>query len=231
MKITHIEHSGFCVELTDTVLIFDWYTGKLPEFPQEKELYVFSSHFHGDHYGSCIWTLAAGYPRVHYILSQDTRRLAKRDAPQTPALFVGPHETHQLGAVLIQTLRSTDEGVAFLVKAEGKLIYHAGDLNLWYWEGEADDFNHAQIRDYQAEILRLKSLLDGAALDVAFHPLDPRLEGHAADGLSFFLEHLACRELFPMHYWTQKGVAVSLTQQPPLSEADCHYHFEDSCLL
>ena len=31
MKITHIYHSGFVIELERTVLIFDWYEGDLPE--------------------------------------------------------------------------------------------------------------------------------------------------------------------------------------------------------
>ena len=39
----------------------------------------------------------------------------------------------------IRTLRSTDEGVAFVVHYAGKTIYHAGDLNWWHWEGEPDE--------------------------------------------------------------------------------------------
>ena len=49
------------------------------------------------------------------------------------------------GAVRIRTLKSTDEGVAFLVEAEGKSIYHAGDLNWWYWEGEPLSWNLSLI--------------------------------------------------------------------------------------
>ncbi len=40
----------------------------------------------------------------------------------------------------IRTLRSTDEGVAFVVHYAGKTIYHAGDLNWWHWKkGEPDE--------------------------------------------------------------------------------------------
>lgn len=40
MKVTFIEHSGFCVELDRTVLLFDYYKGAFPEIPKDKELYV-----------------------------------------------------------------------------------------------------------------------------------------------------------------------------------------------
>ena len=33
-------------------------------------------------------------------------------------------------------MKSTDEGVAFIVREKDGTIYHAGDLNWWHWEGE-----------------------------------------------------------------------------------------------
>ena len=40
----------------------------------------------------------------------------------------------------IHTLKSTDEGVAFLVRVKEKTFFHAGDLNWWYWEEEDDTY-------------------------------------------------------------------------------------------
>ena len=54
MKITHIYHSGFVIELHDSVLIFDWYSGDLPDFDPEKRVFVFVTHGHADHYSSRI---------------------------------------------------------------------------------------------------------------------------------------------------------------------------------
>ena len=71
MKVTFIEHSGFCVELEKTVLIFDYYKGEFPEMPREKEIYVFSSHSHPDHFCQKIFELEKKYPNVKYILSDD----------------------------------------------------------------------------------------------------------------------------------------------------------------
>ena len=50
MKVTFIEHSGFSVEMSETVILFDYYKGTIPEFPTNKRIFVFASHGHGDHY-------------------------------------------------------------------------------------------------------------------------------------------------------------------------------------
>lgn len=55
MKINHIYHSGFSIELKKCVLIFDWYKGDLKDFDENKKIIVFVSHSHSDHYGKCIW--------------------------------------------------------------------------------------------------------------------------------------------------------------------------------
>ena len=39
-------------------------------------------------------------------------------------------------------LKSTDEGVAFLVEVNGVVIYHAGDLNWWHWDEEPKSWNN-----------------------------------------------------------------------------------------
>ena len=49
MKITHIYHSGFIIELERTVLIFDWYEGELPPFEPDKKVFVFVTQSHADH--------------------------------------------------------------------------------------------------------------------------------------------------------------------------------------
>lgn len=72
----------------------------------------------------------------------------------------------------IDTLCSTDEGVAFLLHFEGKCIYHAGDLNWWSWSGITAQENEAMADAYKEEINRLAS----ETIDVAFVVLDPRQE-------------------------------------------------------
>ena len=50
MKITYINHSGFLIETKDCYYIFDYYKGELPLLDKKKEVIVFCSHFHKDHF-------------------------------------------------------------------------------------------------------------------------------------------------------------------------------------
>ena len=47
MKITYIHHSAFLVETESAYLLFDYFQGKLPEFSEEKPLYVCQSQTSG----------------------------------------------------------------------------------------------------------------------------------------------------------------------------------------
>ena len=129
MKITYIGHSGFASELAHCTLLFDYYEGTLPVFPSEKPLYVFCSHTHRDHFNFDIFRLREMHPDVTYILSRDIRRswnaagFARHGVAKEAydaLVFLRPYERTELGEIAVETLDSTDEGVAFLVSAEGK---------------------------------------------------------------------------------------------------------------
>lgn len=208
MKVTYIGHSGFSVELAHTVLLFDYYTGQLPRWQKEKQLLVFASHSHPDHFNWRILKLATDYPGVHYFFGSDIRLGAKWLAAKGLALSVKEQVTRLSGGktaiygegedcVRIRTLRSTDQGVAFVVEAEGKRIYHAGDLNWWHWIGEPEDENEAMGTAYRKEI----DSIAGTHFDLAFVPLDPRLEACMGWGMNYFLEKTDSPAVFPMHLW------------------------------
>ena len=118
MKVTFIEHSGFMVEMEQNVLLFDYYQGEIPSFDGSKTLYVFASHSHADHYDPAIWKLKEQYKDIHYILSDDIK-------DNEGAVVMKAHEKKEVAGIEIETLRSNDMGVAFLVKVEGKTIYLA----------------------------------------------------------------------------------------------------------
>src|SRR5574344_2882669 len=150
MKITHLYHSGFCVEMEHSICIFDWYKGKLPELDRTKHLYVFASHFHPDHYDPQIWKLADKYPQVDYILDRNIKVRRVPQAAQEHICFVRSDQHYDVGDCQIDTLLSTDTGVAFAVTAEGITLYHAGDLNPWRWDGEPEADNKWQLGTYKA---------------------------------------------------------------------------------
>ena len=189
MKVTFIEHSGFMVEMEQNVLLFDYYQGEIPSFDGSKTLYVFASHSHADHYDPAIWKLKEQYKDIHYILSDDIK-------DNEDAVVMKAHEKKEVAGIEIETLRSNDMGVAFLVKVEGKTIYHAGDLNWWHWNGEPEEDNEYYKKTFQDEM----KYLEGKKIDLAFMLLDPRQEDKYCWGMNYFLEHTDSKVVFSFRY-------------------------------
>ena len=137
--------------------------------------------------------------------------------PDIPCITVTFHEVHELPCkTTVETLFSTDEGVAFLLRCPEGTIYHAGDLNDWVWEGEPDEENQQMTAKYQQEITRLQERLqETQPLDVAFVTLDPRQEKYYADGMLYFLNTIPAKRVYPMHYWGQPEIIDEfLTEYP-----------------
>ena len=211
MKVTYIVHSCYYVELEHCGLLFDYYSGPLPE--TDKPLYVFASHSHDDHFSPDVFRLSQPGKEVHYLLSKDIFRSRVPEELKESVTFVAPRQFYEVGAVRAATLRSTDQGVAFLVECEGKLLYHAGDLNCWVWDGAPRFQNDQMKRAYQEEL----SHLAGKHIDVAFVPLDPRQEADFDLGMKYFFEIAGADHVFPMHMWGHYGVWERLMENPEAS--------------
>lgn len=224
MQITYLNHSGFLLETETAYFLFDYYKGKLPVLHKEKPLVVFVSHSHADHYDREIYELLALYPKTQYILAKDipTKRLiAEQEARGlelgSRILSVRKNTTQDIllwnGRPLrITTLKSTDAGVAYVLEYDNHRYYHAGDLNLWYWESESKQYNENMTRAFLAEMEKLK----GIDIDVAFVPLDPRLERHTMDGFRLFLEYTRTKRIFPMHMWGDYSIILEFLRQYPM---------------
>lgn len=217
MKVTFIMHSSFLVELEHCALLFDYYEGDMPMIDLEKPLYVFASHSHGDHFSHHIFALAMEYQNIHYILSDDIPEnmipddRKGRKSVKDLTLFVSPHNRYTLDGLTIETLESTDMGVAYLITCEGKSLYHAGDLNCWVWEG-GSIFQNEQMKElYQKEL----QLLSGRHLDAAFVPLDPRQEREFGLGMLGFLAAAEADSVFPMHMWGDFRVVPRFCEEHP----------------
>ena len=204
MKVVFIHHSCFLVEVDEKVLIFDWFAGDrvngyrfegvLPEYEPDTPVYVFASHKHADHFDMDVLRWADKYSnshirnflfncRVNAMLFQKIRRhLAKYEID---------------GGVHVETLRSTDAGVAFYVMTNGATFFHAGDLNDWSFEGADDLTTWKMRREFQTEIKRLAS----KDINIAFVPMDPRLGKNQWNAVDFILEQTDAECVFPMHMW------------------------------
>lgn len=198
MLITYLAHSGFHVELETCCLLFDYYQGNIPQ--SDKPLYVFVSHAHDDHF-------------VPFIAELDATFIVDKEVPLQGrnVYFVEANHAYTVNDLHIQTLPSTDEGVAYVVEVENKTIYHAGDLHLWHWEGEEDWDNDLQESLYKQALQPIQ----GKVIDVAFVVLDPRLEKYYAKGLHYFIETMHPKQVFPMHMWEMYSIVDTYQEEYP----------------
>ena len=213
MNVTFLHHSCFLLETERVYYLFDYFKGQLPKLDVTKPILVLSSHGHSDHYNPEVFRLLeqAGMEKVRAVLSDDIVPPAGVDA-----LSVAPDGVYALGeGQNLTTFRSTDLGVAFLIEEDGVLIYHAGDLNDWVWEGEPEDYNQEMTANYSKQMDLLADTLQGRAIDLAFVVLDPRQEKDYARGMCRFLEQIPAKRVYPMHYWGKPEIMDTFLKEYP----------------
>ena len=210
MRVTYLGHSGFLLEMEDALLLFDYYQGSLPEMDPEKTLFVFVSHVHYDHYNPDILKLRRQRQNIWYLFSDDV----PMPDEQKQVIRLSPEEERRVNGIRVRTLPSTDEGVAFWIEYQGIVIYHAGDLNWWHWEGEPKSYNEQMRADYQKAIGELPD----QPIDVAFVPADLRLGEQYVWGLDYFMRHTDTKNVFPMHFWGSYEVFDRLFHEPCTTE-------------
>ena len=210
--IRYLGHSGFLVDTPRCVYVFDYWVGSIPPLDPEKPVCMLASHAHHDHYETAVFPLlrSAGAKHLFAVLSDD---IHYSDYPaDVPVFPVAANEELRLpfGARL-STLRSTDQGVAFLLKTESGTYYHAGDLNDWTWPGEPENENAAMCAAYQDSIRKLRR----TPIDVAFVVLDPRQDEAYCDGMSYFIDTVPVKRVYAMHDWeTPELIAKYLDEYP-----------------
>lgn len=212
MKTTYIYHSGFLTETKDCYYLFDYYRGELPPLDPDKPIFVFASHVHQDHYNREIFEILRqrGMQTVTALLAKDIP--AKKYPQDTQVLRILSHRQYELSCqTSVETLQSTDAGVAFLVRCREGVLYHAGDLNDWVWAQESEQYNRQMTGSYRHEI----DLLKNTEIDTAFLPLDPRQEKDYARGLLYFLQTVKVKKIFPMHYWDRPETIQQFLREYP----------------
>ena len=213
-KIWYLYNSGFAMETAGHVLIFDYWrdtprgagfeAGVVdPAALADKDVVAFASHSHGDHFNRDILKWRGDIPKLRLVLSSDIRAVEG-------ALMMKPGKTLAEPDLTVRTLTSNDKGVAFIVDVDGLRIYHAGDLNWWHWEGEPDDYNAKMADRYKAQI----ALLGDEPIDVAFAPVDPRLEEQYAWGVDHLMRTAEVRRVVPMHFFDNPAVVDRLLNDP-----------------
>ncbi|MBQ0078476.1 MAG: MBL fold metallo-hydrolase [Eubacterium sp.] len=238
MRIEYIGHSGVLVETERLNLIFDcivgqpasedkeWFydIGQMPELDKSKGTVFFVSHNHGDHYGPQIWDARDYLDNVYYVLSKDVHfssgvrarlNITEADMPRISRLKGYTSNDIQLpwgDTIHVETIPSTDVGVAYLILADGHTIYHAGDHNLWLWEEGGEKYMAEMTKNFMGPVEHLATVLsqppfslDGAPaqIELACLLLDERIEGHIYDGIDAYLNMLPIKTVLPIHQWQE----------------------------
>ena len=212
MKVIYLHHSGFIVQLEKSTLIFDAISNIPPHFLRKgRKNYFFVSHHHKDHFDQKIFSYGTDYDS-HYILGKGVEREGGKNFHH-----IDPEQTLAIDDIKISAFDSTDRGVSFLIRAENKLIFHAGDLNWWDWTVEdrpkivpADE--EKQFKDI---IQTIKTDLGVEKIDVAFVPVDNRLKDSATKGAVYFIQSLAPATLAPMHFWEDFSMVDAIGEANP----------------
>ena len=200
MEITYLLNSGFLVRVGQTVLVFDDYAD--PRNVVERviadgdfaRLYFFVSHGHFDHFDAHILHYAPSV--TNYIVSYEIRRMKRgKMLPADKTVFLPNYSEWSDDAVSVRSFSSTDVGTSYLVFAEGRKIFHAGDFNLWRWNEDTEE-NKAAAED---SFMRQLKKMTGINADVAFFPLDGRLGETQSEGARLFCRATNVKALVAMH--------------------------------
>lgn len=216
MKLTYIFHSGFVLETEHSIMVFDYWmdpSGVMDSVLQgKKPMYVFSSHFHEDHFNRDIFKWRQQNEEVTYILSKDIfrhRRAAKEEAD----VWLAKGSMWSDERITVKALGSTDSGVSWIVETEGKRIFHAGDLGNWYarflpeavpgqtiYSEEFDEYIDpiAHEKQFLGELKDIRKVADG--FDIVMFPVDARIGNGYTLGGRQFIERFKVGLFVPMHF-------------------------------
>ncbi len=226
VTVSYLWHDGFIVSLPRVTLLFDYWCdpssepGLIPpslrQLSKDKPLYVFISHGHKDHFNPEVFSWAAEFPDVRYVVSKDVAARSRhrfnplssyKGAKVRPEMVAAVKEGDRLALpeAAVRVYGSTDLGNSYLVEAGGLRIFHAGDLNAWILGKASETENSRALLEFED---RLQAILAGEVeagnqgeplIDLLFFPIDPTIgEGYIV-GLSRFVAKLRTRRFFPMH--------------------------------
>ena len=208
MKLIYLEHSGFLICGDKFNMVIDYYKGQTDVFAlverhalnSARPLYVLVSHHHTDHYDPSVlsWRSQNGAAPVYIFSGDVTGTKVPGQTGQKPT-FINAGEEYSDNIVRVKAFGSTDEGVSFYIEADGKKIFHAGDLNNWHWDEESTT---EEVRESENAYLKelAKAAQEIKSLDLAMFPLDIRLGGGYMRGAEQFLDAIKVALFAPMHF-------------------------------
>ncbi|BEG99346.1 MBL fold metallo-hydrolase [Bacteroides sedimenti] len=207
MELTYIYHSGFALKYKSFSIIIDYFKEPFSSFETEwvhsqllnysGRLYVLSSHSHPDHFCPEIFNWKKEKEDIRYLLSKDILDVEK--SKRTKVIYLDKLDVYEDDLIRVKAYGSTDIGVSFLIEAEGKRYFHAGDLNNWHWNEECSEEESA---GYESSFLKEVELIAKEVnhIDLAIFPIDPRLGKDYMRGAEQFISRIPTNIFSPMHF-------------------------------
>jgi len=225
MKLTYIYHSGFAIEGERFMMILDYFKDAKDAFVRKAltsykgRIYVFASHWHPDHFNPEILQWKQTRSDIRYIFSSDILD-KKQQIVFTDVVFLEKGQAWEDDMLRVKAFGSTDVGCSFLIEAEGKQIFHAGDLNNWHWNEESTpEESQACERDFLNEVAYITETT--TQLDLAMFPVDPRQGKDYMLGAKQFVERIRTAVFAPMHFGSSYEKAQAF--QPIAQDAGCRF--------
>jgi ankyrin repeat protein/L-ascorbate metabolism protein UlaG (beta-lactamase superfamily) len=206
-KVIYCGHSGWAVQTKNYLLIFDYLKQNAPDQtglasgsinPQEikdKNVIVFVSHDHSDHYDTAIYGWKDQIKNITYVYgfkAEEAWVNHEKGYHGPQYVYINDDQTKHLGNAMITTLKSTDSGQGFLVTADGITIYHPGDHA---WFSQEDEVPFKKEVDFIAS--------KGQQVDIAFLPVtgcpSRWKKEFIVEGFFYSIDKLNPAQVFPMH--------------------------------
>lgn len=182
------------------MILWDYYgagevASLLAEHP-DKQLYIMATHSHGDHFSPILFDTPFGNHRggVKYIFHEELKEVIMREE----VIYLSTEEDWADDKIKVKAFGSTDCGGSFYIEVEGLKLFHAGDLNNWHWNEEADkEYTELYEAHWERELRRLTASV--VTLDLLMFPTDLRLGRDYLKGLRELLAYVKVDYLAPMH--------------------------------
>ena len=151
----YLGHCGWAIETSSHLLVFDyWNRGNCPTEPhlanghlcpdelKNKNVTIFVSHEHQDHFDSTIFTCGHNLNNLTYVFGFHPENLPvdqRKGYAGQPYEYVDFHDCRTINGIKVTSIEANDAGQGFLVEVDGLNIYFAGDHAGWR-EGQKAGF-------------------------------------------------------------------------------------------
>ena len=202
-EVWYLYHCGWAVKTSSALMIFDyWERMERPEQPslangfinpeeiKDLEVYVFTSHSHGDHFDERILEWKRVIPNITYVFGRPA------DEAQGHEAFREDRVTKSIGPLKVQNIFHKFDGIpesAFLIEVDGLTIYFSGD------HGNSPGALHPVYKDNIDYVSGLAEKFDLVFLSIFGSP--------TYDGELYAIEKFKPRVIFPMHYGSREADA------------------------